>query len=216
MKAAEQGGSRGCPQGGEDARRGPRRRSPTRLGRRRRARAPSAAGHLRAAARAAPDAHCELDHRSSFELLVATVLSAQTTDVLVKQGDTHLFGAYADAARSPAPTPPRWARSSSGSGWACSTRRRGTSWGSREASSSGTAARCRGLAPSSSKLPASGARRRTWCSASPSERRRASWSIHVQRLSQRLEVDDQRQARADRARPRGALPAARLGHAAPR
>ncbi|KYF53759.1 endonuclease III, partial [Sorangium cellulosum] len=44
-----------------------------------------------------PDAHCELDHRSSFELLVATVLSAQTTDVLVNKVTPHLFGAYPDA-----------------------------------------------------------------------------------------------------------------------
>ena len=27
-----------------------------------------------------PDAHCELDFTNAFELLVATVLSAQTTD----------------------------------------------------------------------------------------------------------------------------------------
>ncbi|XXY43390.1 endonuclease III [Sorangium sp. So ce260] len=44
-----------------------------------------------------PDAHCELSHRSSFELLVATVLSAQTTDVLVNKVTPHLFGAYPDA-----------------------------------------------------------------------------------------------------------------------
>ncbi|WP_437603723.1 endonuclease III [Sorangium sp. So ce590] len=44
-----------------------------------------------------PDAHCELDHSSSFELLVATVLSAQTTDVLVNKVTPHLFGAYPDA-----------------------------------------------------------------------------------------------------------------------
>ncbi|WP_437942349.1 endonuclease III [Sorangium sp. So ce341] len=44
-----------------------------------------------------PDAHCELDHRSSFELLVATVLSAQTTDVLVNKVTPHLFAAYPDA-----------------------------------------------------------------------------------------------------------------------
>ncbi|MGK3983527.1 endonuclease III [Sorangium sp. So ce136] len=44
-----------------------------------------------------PDAHCELDHRSAFELLVATVLSAQTTDVLVNKVTPHLFGAYPDA-----------------------------------------------------------------------------------------------------------------------
>ncbi|AUX32805.1 endonuclease III [Sorangium cellulosum] len=44
-----------------------------------------------------PDAHCELDHKSSFELLVATVLSAQTTDVLVNKVTPHLFAAYPDA-----------------------------------------------------------------------------------------------------------------------
>ena len=30
-----------------------------------------------------PDAHCELDHKNAFELLVATILSAQCTDVRV-------------------------------------------------------------------------------------------------------------------------------------
>jgi endonuclease-3 len=44
-----------------------------------------------------PDAHCELDHRDSFTLLVATVLSAQTTDVLVNKVTPHLFAAYPDA-----------------------------------------------------------------------------------------------------------------------
>ncbi|MBX3181033.1 MAG: endonuclease III [Polyangiaceae bacterium] len=38
-----------------------------------------------------PDAHCELDHDSPFQLLVATVLSAQTTDVLVNQVTPELF-----------------------------------------------------------------------------------------------------------------------------
>jgi len=44
-----------------------------------------------------PDAHCELDHRSTFELLVATVLSAQTTDVLVNKVTPDLFARYPDA-----------------------------------------------------------------------------------------------------------------------
>jgi endonuclease III len=38
-----------------------------------------------------PDAHCELDHTSPFELLVATVLSAQTTDVAVNKVTPQLF-----------------------------------------------------------------------------------------------------------------------------
>ena len=44
-----------------------------------------------------PDAHCELDHKSAFELLVATVLSAQTTDVLVNKTTPTLFAKYPDA-----------------------------------------------------------------------------------------------------------------------
>ncbi len=37
------------------------------------------------------DAHCELAHRSPFELIVATVLSAQSTDVMVNQVTPELF-----------------------------------------------------------------------------------------------------------------------------
>ncbi|MDC0745149.1 endonuclease III [Polyangium mundeleinium] len=44
-----------------------------------------------------PDAHCELDHANPFQLLVATVLSAQTTDVLVNQITPKLFGRWPDA-----------------------------------------------------------------------------------------------------------------------
>jgi endonuclease III len=45
-----------------------------------------------------PDAHCELDFRSPLELLVATVLSAQTTDVRVNQVTPVLFARYPTAA----------------------------------------------------------------------------------------------------------------------
>lgn len=41
-----------------------------------------------------PDAHCELDFRDPFELLVATVLSAQTTDVRVNGVTPTLFGRW--------------------------------------------------------------------------------------------------------------------------
>lgn len=44
-----------------------------------------------------PDAHCELDHRGPFQLLVATVLSAQTTDVNVNKATPKLFANYPDA-----------------------------------------------------------------------------------------------------------------------
>ena len=44
-----------------------------------------------------PDAHCELDHDGPFQLLCATVLSAQTTDVAVNKATPGLFAAYPDA-----------------------------------------------------------------------------------------------------------------------
>lgn len=51
----------------------------------------------RALAEQYPYAHAELDFRSPFELVVATVLSAQTTDVLVNQITPLLFARYPDA-----------------------------------------------------------------------------------------------------------------------
>jgi endonuclease-3 len=44
-----------------------------------------------------PDAHCELDHDGAFQLLVATVLSAQTTDKIVNKVTPALFAAYPSA-----------------------------------------------------------------------------------------------------------------------
>ena len=38
-----------------------------------------------------PDAHCELNHRNPFELLIATILSAQATDVGVNKVTPKLF-----------------------------------------------------------------------------------------------------------------------------
>jgi endonuclease-3 len=38
-----------------------------------------------------PDAHCELNHKNAFELLIATILSAQCTDVRVNMVTPHLF-----------------------------------------------------------------------------------------------------------------------------
>ena len=44
-----------------------------------------------------PDAVCELDHRNAFELLAATILSAQTTDARVNVVTPTLFARYPDA-----------------------------------------------------------------------------------------------------------------------
>ncbi len=44
-----------------------------------------------------PDAHCELDYRNPLQLLVATILSAQCTDVRVNKVTPALFARYPDA-----------------------------------------------------------------------------------------------------------------------
>lgn len=44
-----------------------------------------------------PDAHCELDHEGPYQLLVATILSAQCTDKRVNMVTPALFEAYPNA-----------------------------------------------------------------------------------------------------------------------
>lgn len=44
-----------------------------------------------------PDAECELDHENPFQLLIATILSAQATDVGVNKVTPDLFARYPDA-----------------------------------------------------------------------------------------------------------------------
>lgn len=41
-----------------------------------------------------PDAHCELNHRNPFELVIAVLLSAQCTDALVNRVTADLFEKY--------------------------------------------------------------------------------------------------------------------------
>ena len=43
-----------------------------------------------------PDAYCELNHDSDFQLLVAVMLSAQTTDKKVNELTKDLFKKYPD------------------------------------------------------------------------------------------------------------------------
>ena len=45
-----------------------------------------------------PEAECALQHQSAFQLLVATILSAQCTDARVNQSTPELFFKYPDAA----------------------------------------------------------------------------------------------------------------------
>jgi endonuclease-3 len=65
----------------------------TELGRKRRARRMA-----RELALTHPDAHCELDFTTPLELAVATILSAQTTDVRVNEVTPKLFAHYRTAA----------------------------------------------------------------------------------------------------------------------
>src|SRR5215813_3121082 len=44
--------------------------------------------------KAYPDAHCALNHANAFELLIATILSAQCTDVRVNIVTADLFRKY--------------------------------------------------------------------------------------------------------------------------
>ncbi len=62
-----------------------------------------AAKLLAALDRAYPEAHCELNYTSPHELLIATILSAQTTDVSVNKATPALFARF--------PTPADYARS---------------------------------------------------------------------------------------------------------
>jgi endonuclease III len=56
-------------------------------------------------ASAHPDAHCELVYKNPFQLVVATVLSAQTTDVAVNQITPALFRRWPTAAALARATP---------------------------------------------------------------------------------------------------------------
>ncbi len=51
---------------------------------------------LRRLKREYPDAHCALDHVDAYQLLVATILSAQCTDARVNMVTPQLFAAYPD------------------------------------------------------------------------------------------------------------------------
>jgi endonuclease-3 len=61
----------------------------------------------RALARTYPDAWCELDHEGPWQLLVATILSAQCTDKMVNQVTPELFRAFPDPKSLAAADPAR-------------------------------------------------------------------------------------------------------------
>jgi endonuclease-3 len=52
---------------------------------------------MQALGNAYPDAHCALHHASHFQLLIAVILSAQTTDVAVNKATPALYARFPDA-----------------------------------------------------------------------------------------------------------------------
>ena len=89
-----------------------------------------------------PDAHCELDHRSPLQLLVATILSAQCTDKRVNIVTPDLFKKYRTATGFRGRAARRnWSRPSSPPAFSAARRR--TSRTAAASSSSATAAKCR-------------------------------------------------------------------------
>ena len=125
-----------------------------------------------------PDAHCALDYRSPLELLVATILSAQCTDVRVNMVTPAALREVQDRRRLRALA--RGACSSARSARpASSTPRRRASARPAPRSRPSTAARSRTRWRSSSRCPASDARPPTSSSATPSARTRASSSTRT-------------------------------------
>src|SRR5579883_1683818 len=59
---------------------------------------PQATKVVRLLAKVYPDARCALHHRNAYELIVATILSAQCTDARVNKVTPDLFARFPDAA----------------------------------------------------------------------------------------------------------------------
>lgn len=66
---------------------------------------PAPSGLLALLQRLYPDAACELDHADPFQLLIAVILSAQTTDKAVNQAAPGLFARFPTAAHLAAADP---------------------------------------------------------------------------------------------------------------
>ena len=84
---------------------GPRRKTDFDLPERSDADVRRAARILAALRKRYPDAHCELDANTPHELLVATILSAQATDVGVNKATPGLFAAFPTPADFAAASP---------------------------------------------------------------------------------------------------------------
>jgi len=88
-----------------------------------------------------PDAHCELNHSNSLELLVATILSAQCTDKRVNVVTAGLFKKYRPRPTTPKQNPVELEQEIKTTGFYRNKAK--NIQAAAESSSSATAARCR-------------------------------------------------------------------------
>ena len=128
-----------------------------------------------------PKAKCSLDFTNPFELLIATILSAQSTDARVNIVTKSLFRKYPDAATMAGATQPEMERDVRQTGFFRNKAKAVI------AASKAIVERHGGEVPDSMEaltaLPGVGARRRTWCSPTRSRSRSASWSTRTSRAS---------------------------------
>ena len=161
-----------------------------------------------------PDARCELDFDNPFELLVATVLSAQTTDKRVNAVRPTLFAAYPDAAgdgrRRPRAT---WSGSSARSG-SSGPRPSRCSSSARRWSSASTA-RCRRGSTTSSPCPGVGRKTANVVLGNAFGIPGITVDTHFGRLVAPVRLDRGDRPGQGRARGRRAVPEARLDDAQP-
>ena len=160
-----------------------------------------------------PTPHIELDFRTPLELLVATILSAQTTDKRVNLVTPVLFARYPDAAAYAAAdraelealiTPTGFFRAKTDT-----LLKLGAALVER------STARCRARWPSWSPCPASAARPRTSCWATRSACPGITVDTHFGRLSRRFGWTDRDRPGEGRGRGRRAVPAQGLDPALP-
>src|SRR5437870_4319541 len=125
--------------------------------------------------RAYPDARCALNHSNAFELLLATILSAQCTDQRVNIVTADLFRKYRKPEDYLKVSPKELQKDIRTTGFFRNKTKsiQGTAKFSRKA----TAVKCRTRWRSCWNCRAWRARRRTSCSATRLESRAESWSI---------------------------------------
>ncbi len=145
-----------------------------------------------------PDARCELDHRNPFELLAATILSAQCTDARVNMVTPTLFAAYPTPEDLAHADPERVEEIIKSTGFYKNKTR--SLIGMANAVSERFGGEVPGAMRIWSRSPASVARPRTSCAAWRSTCRGCPVDTHVTRLSHRLGLTTETDAGQDRTR----------------